>query len=62
MAKVDNAETTLKLKVPVLENDYKTLVRKYQEVKEKNSKLVFNYVCKLHNQIIIIKCVSTKSP
>ena len=41
MAKLDNAETTLKLKV---EKENKTLVKKYQESKEKNSELVCNYV------------------
>ena len=48
MSKWDNAETTLKLKVPKLENEYKILVKKYQEIKEKNSELVCNYICKLH--------------
>ena len=38
MAKLDNAETTLKLKV---EKENKTLVKKYQESKEKNSELVY---------------------
>ena len=60
MSKLDNAETTLKLKVPKLENEYKTLVKKYQEIKEKNSELVCNYYyyyyllqCKNH------KCITT---
>ena len=42
MAKLDDAETTLKLKVPVLENENKTLVKKYQQIKEKNFELVCN--------------------
>ena len=43
MSKLDNAETTLKLKVPKLENENKALVKKYQEIKEKYSELVCNY-------------------
>ena len=54
MSKWDNAETTLKLKVTKLENENKILVKKYQEIKEKNSELVCNYIYAIKLWFILI--------
>lgn len=40
MARLDDMGTSLKLKLPTLENEKKTLITNFQKIKEKNFELV----------------------
>ena len=51
MARNDDMETYLKLKLPTLENENKALKTKFQKTKEKNFELVCSYSY-MHSELL----------
>lgn len=51
MARLDDMETRLKLKLPALENEKKTLITNFHKINEKNSELVCIQL-QLHSQLL----------